>query len=144
MLPQTLICNSSNSDFCWNNIFKSCKDALLFKGLYNLNDHDHDKPAEWYQWEKVPRPNTKDYVEKTLKKGKASVHVQCCHRFFCIVLSSKNKQMLRKIIKCKSKNDSELPVLQIDFAENFSTLWQDEGQSIYWNRRQITIFASVM
>ena len=68
MLPQTLICNSSNSDFCWNNICQSCKDVLLFKGLYNLNDHNHDKPAEWYQWEKVPKPNTKDYLEKTLIK----------------------------------------------------------------------------
>ena len=32
VLPKTLVCNS-DSDFCWNNICESCKDAQLFKGL---------------------------------------------------------------------------------------------------------------
>ena len=41
------------------------------------------------------------------------------------------------------QNDSELAVLQIDFAENFSTLWQDEIQSAHWNKKQITVFTSV-
>ena len=51
--------------------------------------------------------------------------------------------MLMKIIKVKCKIDSELAVLQIDFAENFSTLWQDEVQSAHWNKKQITAFTSV-
>ena len=72
VLPQTLVCNS-DSDFCWNNICQSCEDAQLFKGLYNLNSNDLDKHVEWYQWEKVPGPNGKEYLEKTLKKGSASV-----------------------------------------------------------------------
>ena len=33
--------------------------------------------------------------------------------------------------KMKVQNDSELAVLQIDFVENFSTLWQDEVQSAH-------------
>ena len=37
--------------------------------------------------------------------------------------------------KMKVQNDSELGVLLIDFAENFSTLWQDEVQSAHWNRK---------
>ena len=39
VLPQTLVCNST-SDFCWNNICESCKDAQLFRVLYNLNGND--------------------------------------------------------------------------------------------------------
>ena len=35
-LLQTLVCNSY-IEFSWNCIFESCKDALLFKGLYSLN-----------------------------------------------------------------------------------------------------------
>ena len=42
VLPQTLVCNRE-SDFCWNNICESCKDAQLFKVLYNLNGNDIDK-----------------------------------------------------------------------------------------------------
>ena len=48
VLPQTLVCNSK-SDFCWNNICESCKDAQLFRVLYNLNVNDLDKHVEWYQ-----------------------------------------------------------------------------------------------
>ena len=58
---------------CWNNICESCKDALLFKGLYNVNHNDHDEYVEWYQWEKVLGLNGKEYLEKTLQKGSASV-----------------------------------------------------------------------
>ena len=123
---------------------KAVKDALLFKGLYNLNDHNHDKPAEWYQWEKVPMPNTKDYLEKTLIKRES---ISACAMLPSFLLHCFIKQQQVNVSedhKMQVQNDSELPVLQIDFAENFSTLWQDEVQSAYWNRRQITIFASVM
>ena len=94
VLPQTLVCNSK-SDFCWNNICESCKDAQLFRVLYNLNGNDLDKHVEWYQWEKVPGPNGKEYLEKTLKKGSASVSYRpACAMlpsFLCIILSSSNK-----------------------------------------------------
>ena len=31
----------------------------------------------------------------------------------------------------------------MDFAENFSTLWQDEVQSAHWHKKQVTIFTPV-
>ena len=31
----------------------------------------------------------------------------------------------------------------MDFAENFSTLWQDEVQSAHWHKKQVTIFTAV-
>ena len=34
--------------------------------------------------------------------------------------------------------------LQIDFAENYSGVWQDEGQSAHWCKNQVTIFTAVM
>ena len=145
-LPQTLVCNSDN-DFCWNNICGSCKDAQLYKDLYNLNNDDCDKNVQWYQWEKVPGPNGKEYLEKTLKKGSVSAMYDAA----CAMLPS---FLLHYFIKQQQVNayedhknqvqyDSELAVLQIDFAENFSTLWQDEVQSAHWNKKQITVFTSV-
>ena len=34
--------------------------------------------------------------------------------------------------------------MQVDFAENYTCLWQDEVQSAHWNKRQVTIFSSVL
>ena len=146
VLPQTLVCNSK-SDFCWNNICESCKDAQLFRVLYNLNGNDLDKHVEWYQWEKVPGPNRKEYLEKTLKKGSASVlYSAACAMLPSFLLHYFIKQQQVNAYedhKMKVQNDSELAVLQIDFAENFSMLWQGEVQSAHWNKKQVTKFTSV-
>ena len=45
--------------------------------------------------------------------------------------------------KSQVQINSEIAVLQINFVENFSTLWQDEVQSAHWNKKQITVFTSV-
>ena len=34
--------------------------------------------------------------------------------------------------------------MQIDFAENFSTFYQDEIQSAHWNKTQITVFTAAL
>ena len=41
------------------------------------------------------------------------------------------------------KNDSTA-VLQIDFAEMYSTFWQDKVQSAYWHKNQITVFTAAL
>ena len=35
-------------------------------------------------------------------------------------------------------------ILEVDFAENFSMLWQDKVQSSHWNKKQVTAFSSVL
>ena len=39
--------------------------------------------------------------------------------------------------------DSSMVMLQIDFAKNYSTIWQDEIQSARWQKKQVTVFTSV-
>ena len=34
-------------------------------------------------------------------------------------------------------------MLQIGFAENYMTIWQDKIQSSHWQKKQITVFTSV-
>eukprot|EP00112_Aurelia_sp_Birch-Aquarium-sp1_P019466 Seg4820.5 transcript_id=Seg4820.5/GoldUCD/mRNA.D3Y31 product="hypothetical protein" protein_id=Seg4820.5/GoldUCD/D3Y31 len=42
-----------------------------------------------------------------------------------------------------SNKDSEIAVLQMDFAENYSCSAQDEVQSAHWNQNQVTLFTTV-
>ena len=41
------------------------------------------------------------------------------------------------------KKDDSLAMIQMDFAENYSTMWQDEVQSTHWTKKQITLLTSV-
>ena len=43
-----------------------------------------------------------------------------------------------------SDTNFDTAVLQIDFAENYSTFYQDEVQSTHWVKTQITIFTAVL
>ena len=96
---------------------------------------------EWYQWEKVPGPNGKEYLEKTLKKGSASVLYGAAYAMlpsFLLHYFIKQQQVnAYEDHKMKVQNDSEVALLQTDFAENFSKLWQDEVQSAHWNKKQV-------
>jgi len=42
-------------------------------------------------------------------------------------------------LKEESLSKKNTAMLQIDFAENYSTLWQDEIQSAHWKKSQITL-----
>ena len=35
-------------------------------------------------------------------------------------------------------------VLNIDFAENYSTFWQDKVQLAHWHKNQITVFIAAL
>ena len=41
------------------------------------------------------------------------------------------------------KTNSKVAVLQMDFAENYSCIAQDEVQSTHWNQTQVTLFTTV-
>ena len=83
---------------------------------------------EWYQWEKVPGSNGKEYLEKIylsidfLTISSASVlYGTACAMLPSFLLHYFIKQQQVNAYedhKMKVQNDSELGVLQIDFAEN--------------------------
>ena len=37
-------------------------------------------------------------------------------------------------------HDPEIAVIQVDFSENYTCVWQDEIQSAHWNQSQVTLF----
>ena len=46
--------------------------------------------------------------------------------------------------KADVKTDDNKAVLQVDFAENFSTFFQDEIQAAHWRKEQFTLFTCVL
>ena len=44
----------------------------------------------------------------------------------------------------QGETNGSTAVLQIDFAENYSTFWKDEVQSAHWHKNQITVFTAAL
>ncbi|XP_065665666.1 uncharacterized protein LOC136087088 [Hydra vulgaris] len=144
--PLSIVCDSEK-DICYNNMCTKCKDAAKFHNLFALNEVDKNKCITWYQWEKVAEGNGKEYIKKIEKKGR----VDDLYRTFSKSLPSflwhyfiKQKQSKTyRDHKIQLQSNPDTAVLQVDFAENFSTLWQDEVQSAHWHKKQVTVFTAV-
>ena len=39
--------------------------------------------------------------------------------------------------------DSSIAMLQVEFPDNYMTIWLDKTQSAYWQKKQVTAFTSV-
>ena len=46
-------------------------------------------------------------------------------------------------MKTHLNDNVNIAMMQIDFSENFTTIWQDEIQSAHWSKTQVTILTAV-
>ena len=131
-LPPSLVCNE-NSDDCWNNKCDQCKGGKRFMEKFPLIDTSVE--VTWYQWEKKLIASGKEQLQKVQKSGKAGVlyndltlMVPSFLQLFFIKQKQSDSYMK---LKEQVKTNDSTAVLQIDFAENYSTFWQDEVQSAH-------------
>ena len=96
---------------------------------------DTSVKVTWYQWEKKLMASGKEQLQKVQKSGKADVlyndlplMVPSFLQYFFI--KQKQSDSYLKLKEQVETNDSTA-VLQIHFAENYSTFWQDEVQSAH-------------
>ena len=86
----------------------------------------------------------KEQLQKVQKSGKADVLYNdltlmlpsFLRHFF---IKQKQSDSYMKLKEQVETNDSTA-VLEINFAENYSTFWQDKVQSAHWPKNQITVF----
>ena len=167
--PSSTVCAESSDD-CWYNKCEECMDGAVFKVKYPflmevvtdadadidqaLTDSETDdkeqsqrKLIRWYQWEKITSLDGKERLEKIVKIGEPiELYTALCemlpvfntHHF---IKGKQSKHYLAtKAGLCDNPSTS---MIQIDFAENYSTFWQDEIQSAHWNKTQVTILTAV-
>ena len=98
---------------------------------------DDTKLLKWYLWQNVTVVNYKEILERTLIRGSLMQrysslinmiltfvphhYIKCCQSKFY------NEQ------KEHVTYGSSMAMLQIDFTENYPTIWQDEIQSAHWH-----------
>ncbi|XP_067247442.1 uncharacterized protein [Chanodichthys erythropterus] len=137
---RALVC-SPDSPECMLNGCKTCCNAILLQNIIsNIPDEDKNIQTMWHSWE-----SEGGFQVKIMKRGEL-------RDVFALLLASATKFLKHCFIKRnqsavfqqKMKDTSETSaVLQIDFAENYTTAYQDEIQAAHWTSRQVTLFTAV-
>ena len=138
---QSLVCNPE-SKLCWKNLCNKYKDSSLLDQYYVSNN----RILSWFSWQNAILPNGKKKLKKLSFQGSfddAFSELKLQTSTFLIHHFVTEKQSAAFKIDCDfSDTNFDTAVLQIDFAENYSTFYQDEVQSTHWVKTQITIFTT--
>lgn len=128
------ICMSSNCALCKN------KFKTLFEEELDINDFQ--KKTSWYQWEKneedgrTEKKQTSGKVENLISILEIKLKKFLYHSFV-------NKQQTNAYNKCKDLSthlSSDTVMVQMDFSENYSCVYQDEVSSAHWKTTSVTLF----
>lgn len=129
----SLVCCNIQNEKCMTGNCSECHNEVNVL----VDEDDMNKCLVYKQWEevdgflKVVEMNSS--VEDALKELNNQLTFYKVHCFVKIVQSSYFEEVKNTIVH------SEI-ILQVDFAENYSAISQDEIQSAHWTHQQITIF----
>ena len=131
---------SPEKEECWYG--KCSHESCGFEFVYSCPENTEDK-VSWRKWEEI-----NGRIIKNVKSGQVQDLYEYLTKIvppFLIHCFVKRKQA-ESYENDKSEaieEKSETMMLQVDFAENFTCVAQDEVQSAHWKQNQITLFTSV-
>ena len=100
-------------------------------------------PAKWFKWEDLNGHTTKHQKSGTVFElytyTKTVVDAFLPH---CFIKRKQAEQYELDKVQAQKEN-SNVVVLQMDYAENYKCRAQDEVQSAHWNQDQVTHYTSV-
>jgi len=135
-LIASLVCQRDNPSCMMN----TCTECSNIQFALDSDKQDCEDSVKWRKWtESEGRPvqgNVLMSLEDAVDEVNGMFNDYKCH---CLV-----KDQQSKLFKeCKENILEKEAVIQIDFAENYAAVTQDEVQSAHWNHTQITIFTAV-
>lgn len=138
-LIDSLVCNQEDES-CMLSACTNCndKDGQCLFGL--IDDVHLDNELTWKFWSDLEgRPqivSKKGTIQHALDEIQKQITYYKMHVFV-------KRTQAESFENVKRDLEPEVGVLQMDFAENFSTIAQDEIQSAHWSHGQITVFTAV-
>ena len=137
---KSCVCNTTSKK-CMTSNCVLCKTKFQTTYLEEIDKKHLRAAATWYQWEKGEDGQT----EKNKKKG-------TFENMFPTLQNLLTKFLLNYFIKklqmeaynaCQltaTEADSNTAMVQMDFSENFSCVYQDEVSSAHWKTTSVTLY----
>ena len=136
-----VVCYPENKD-CVMNECLACQGGILFdRNIADPAVSTMDEPLQWLQGSKEKYQTVaKKLVEGTVENALDDLKEQL-PRFLWDNLLKEKQSAAYEDDKIRSGGQAKTNcMVQIDFAENYTCVYQDEVQSAHWRQTQITIF----
>ena len=131
------LCCNTNDEKCMMNLCEKCEniDKFLLPGCTaNLQSK-----ISWEQWKEINGFLRVAKIEGSVAELINEIGKQL--PYFMIHCFVQKQQSFYFKTRKENLEDHEA-ILQVDFAENFTIMAQNEIQSVHWKRKQITIFTA--
>lgn len=138
ILLQQVVCTTEN----YSCMSRKCKTCVKYGDKLDafFDEECLDNEMKWKQWKDSDGRQSLSEEVGTVRECLQKIKDQLPYFIFhCYV----KKQQANYFEDVKSNINSNTAVLQVDFAENYTSAFQDETQSAHWNQHQITIFTAV-
>jgi len=143
-LPEKLICTPA-SEQCWFNQCDKCKYGNGLRNICNMQE-DTDQLITWYVW----KNDGDGRLTKVVEEGSASdlVTYLCSitPQFLehCYVKRHQADMYKKQREAAETSWSEEAALLQVDFSENYTCMYQDEIQSAHWQQSQVSLFTAAI
>ncbi|XP_077976176.1 uncharacterized protein LOC144432038 [Styela clava] len=147
-IVNTFVCASPNLE-CWKNVCMRCKDGAGFKMSWGaVLEGFENKFVSWYVWENSVSDSRLKKVQEEGDVNDLLEHVyQMLPQFLEHSYIKRQQSMRYKLdrdntLSTSASYSNSEALIQIDFAENYTCVNQDEIQSAHWQQQQISIFTA--
>ena len=143
-LPQTLLCSPASRE-CWLNQCSTCSDG---KGMPRQFQIDESITTTWLVWKYDSDGKLSKVIEEGTTKDLMDHICSMTPKFLehCFIkrkqADSYNKE--RDAAGTKHAEPHNDALLQVDFSENYTCLFQDEIQSAHWQQAQVSLFTAAL
>ena len=133
-------CMRATCDVC------NVTEGILFRKnvSHQVSPEEKAKQITWQQWAEdddgyLIKKNHEGTVEQALTIVQNQLPQFLWHAF----LKNEQATAYEEHKAAALHMESTFPLLQMDFAENYTTVFQDETQSAHWRKRQISIYTAM-
>lgn len=131
------LCCNTEDEKCMTGFCLECQTDI--ETLLNDEVVDFDSILTWKQWNEIEGFPKVVEVDGSLLDAINEIKSQLAYiKIHCFVKNAQSKYFEEK----KENLEENECVLQVDFAENYEALYQDEISSAHWNHLQATVFTS--
>lgn len=137
------VCNTESEE-CLSGLCEECEDTLFHVNVINKVDNSTLKEKiKWFQWmEDEDGYLVKSPLSGTLHEALNSMNAQL-PKFIWHSFIKERQARSYEVDKLEATDEkANTCVLQVDFAENFTVVFQDEVASAHWKRHQVSLFTS--
>lgn len=142
---RTVVCIESTDD-CFLNECDACKDGARIKSLLNgTSESNGDQPIKYKKWVTVKKNgftvDEKTVIDSTVADVVTRVLVELLGILKHTLILTSQSQSFKSDIKVAQGTSSDLAVIEVDFAENYKCLSQDQTQNANFCYNQVNIIS---